>query len=57
MSRKGKSLERGAGKGHAMVGTNHIILTSHKRPGANRIAPLVWGAATAKARGGIFRCA
>ena len=37
-----------------MVGTNHIILTSHKRPGANRIAPLVWGAATAKARGPLI---
>ena len=37
-----------------MVGTNHIILTSHKRPEANRIAPLVWGAATAKARGPLI---
>jgi GTP cyclohydrolase II len=34
-----------------MARKGHIILTSHHRPGANRIAPLKWGAATAAARG------
>jgi len=37
-----------------MARNNHIILTSHHRPGANRIAPLKWGAATPKERGPLI---
>ena len=37
-----------------MSGTNHIILTSHNRPGANRIQPLHWGAPTARERGPLI---
>ncbi len=34
-----------------MAGHSHIILTSHNRPGANRLAPLNWGAGEAGRRG------
>ncbi len=37
-----------------MATSGHIVLTSHKRHGANGIAPLRWGAATAKARGPLI---
>ncbi len=34
-----------------MAGHSHIILTSHNRPGANRLPPLNWGAGEAARRG------
>jgi GTP cyclohydrolase II len=37
-----------------MATNGHIVLTSHKRHGANGIAPLRWGAATAKERGPLI---
>ncbi|MDP6706466.1 MAG: GTP cyclohydrolase II [Alphaproteobacteria bacterium] len=37
-----------------MSTNGHIVLTSHRRRGANGIAPLAWGAATAKARGPLI---
>jgi GTP cyclohydrolase II len=37
-----------------MARKGHIILTSHRRPGANRIAPLNWGAPTAAERGPLI---
>ena len=37
-----------------MAGHNHIILTSHNLPGANRLPPLRWGADNASERGPLI---
>ena len=37
-----------------MASHSHIILTSHNRPGANRLPPLQWGAGEASRRGPLI---
>ncbi len=37
-----------------MAPPRHIVLTSHGPKNGQRIAPIVWGAATAEARGPVI---